>query len=87
MGDFVRLVANTVLGKLDTAPQKTLSRIGQFIRSCRPVFTFDELTGCPQGDDRCGSGRGRKYFERDIRVFRLVRETVLRCHRRISADC
>ncbi len=40
MGDFVRLVANTVLGKLDTAPQKTLSRIGQFIRSCRPVFTF-----------------------------------------------
>ena len=41
---------------------------------------------CPQGDDRCGSGRGRKYFERDIRVFRLVRETVLRCHRRISAD-
>ena len=30
---------------------------------------------------------GRKYFERDIRVFRLVRETVLRCHRRISADC
>ena len=83
MGDFVRLVANTVLGKLDTAPQKTLSRIGQFIRSCRPVFTFDEL----KGDDRCGSGRGRKYFERDIRVFRLVRETVLRCHRRISADC
>ena len=48
MGDFVRLVANTVLGKLDTAPQKTLSRIGQFIRSCRPVFTFDELTGVPK---------------------------------------
>ena len=44
MGDFVRLFANTVLGKLDTAPQKALSRIGQFIRSCRPVFTFDELT-------------------------------------------
>ena len=43
MGDFVRLVANTVLGKLDT-----VSRIGQFIRSCRPVFTFDELTGVPK---------------------------------------
>ena len=27
MGDFVRLFANTVLGKLDTAPQKALSRI------------------------------------------------------------
>lgn len=32
----------------DTAPQKALSRIGQFIRSCRPVFTFDELTRVPK---------------------------------------
>ena len=48
LGDFVRLFANAVLGKLDTAPQKALSRIGQFIRSCRPVFSFDQLTGMPQ---------------------------------------
>lgn len=47
LGDFVRLFANTVLGKLDTVPQKALSRIGKFIRSCRPVFTFDEQTGIP----------------------------------------
>lgn len=48
LGDFIRLFANTVLGQLDTAPQKALSRIGQFIRSCRPIFTFDELTGTPK---------------------------------------
>lgn len=48
LGDFVRLFATTVLGKLDTVPQKALSRIGQFIRSCRPVFTLDELTGAPK---------------------------------------
>lgn len=48
LGDFVRLFANIVLGQLDSAPQKALSRIGQFIRSCRPVFTFDELTGMPK---------------------------------------
>ncbi len=48
LGDFVRLFANTVLGKLDSAPQKALSRISQFIRSCRPVFTFDEITGVPK---------------------------------------
>lgn len=47
-GDFVRLFANTVLGKLDTAPQNALSRIGQFIRSCHPVFTFDKLTALPK---------------------------------------
>ena len=48
IGDFVRLFANTVLGKLDAAPQKALNRISQFIHSCRPVFTFDELTGVPK---------------------------------------
>ena len=48
LGNFVRLFANTVLGKLDSAPQKALSRISQFIRSCRPVFTFDEITGVPK---------------------------------------
>lgn len=48
LGDFIRLFANTVLGKLDNTPQKALNRIGRFIRSCRPVFTFDEMTGVPK---------------------------------------
>lgn len=48
LGDFVRLFANTVLGQLDSVPQKAMSRIRQFIRSCRPVFTFDEFTGIPK---------------------------------------
>lgn len=48
LGDFVRLFAYSVLGKLDSVPQKALNRIGTFIRSCRPVFTFDELTGVPK---------------------------------------
>lgn len=48
LGDFVRLFANTVLGKLDSVPQKAITRIGQFIRSCRPVLTFDEFTGVPK---------------------------------------
>ena len=48
MNDFIRLFANTVLGRLDSVPQKALSRISRFIKSCRPVFTFDELTGMPK---------------------------------------
>ena len=48
LGDFVRLFAGTVLRQLDSAPQKALSRISRFVRSCRPVFTFDELTGAPK---------------------------------------
>jgi AAA+ ATPase superfamily predicted ATPase len=48
LGDFVQLFVHTVLGKLDTIPRKAISRIHQFIRSCRPVFTLDELTGTPK---------------------------------------
>lgn len=48
LGDFVRLFANTVLGQLDSMSQKAINRISQFIRSCRPVFTFDEMTGTPK---------------------------------------
>ena len=48
LGDFIRLFAGTVLGKLDSVPQKALARVGKFIKSCRPVFTFDELTGQPK---------------------------------------
>lgn len=46
--DFVRLFAGTVLGTLDSAPQKAMKRIGQFIKSIRPVFTLDQLTGIPK---------------------------------------
>lgn len=48
LGDFVRLFAATVLGQLDSVPQKALNRVAQFIKSCRPVITFDELTGVPK---------------------------------------
>jgi AAA+ ATPase superfamily predicted ATPase len=48
LGDFVRLLANTVLGALDSAPQKALSRVSKFIRSCRPVLTIDEYSGIPK---------------------------------------
>lgn len=48
LGDFIRLFAGTVLGRLDSVPQKALGRVGKFIKSCRPVFTFDELTGQPK---------------------------------------
>lgn len=48
LGDFIRLFASTVLGRLDSVPQKALARVGKFIKSCRPVFTFDELTGQPK---------------------------------------
>ncbi len=48
LGDFVRLFANTVLGKLDSSLQKALKRISKFIRSCRPTLSLDSATGNPK---------------------------------------
>ena len=47
LSDFIRLLAATVLGKLDSSPQKAVSRVVKFLKSCRPKFTFDEVTGNP----------------------------------------
>jgi len=48
LSEFVQLFASTVLGQLDSAPQKAMTRIGKFIKSFRPVFTIDQLTGMPK---------------------------------------
>ncbi len=44
---FVRLLAKTVLGQLDTLSEAVLNKLTTFFRSCRPVISADELTGMP----------------------------------------
>lgn len=46
--DFTRLLADTVIGKLDSSAQKAMSRVAKFITSWKPMFTFDAITGVPQ---------------------------------------
>ena len=48
LNDFVKLFASAVFGKITSSPQKTISRIGKFIKSFRPVLSFDEFSGAPQ---------------------------------------
>lgn len=48
LSDFIRLFASTIIGGLDTLSQKAMNRIGQFLKSCHPTFSFDEVTGQPQ---------------------------------------
>lgn len=86
LGDFVRLFASTVLGQLDSAPQKALSRISKFVRSSRPVFPFDELTGVPKVTIDVAPAEEENTLK-EIFEYPLVRETVLCCHRRVPADC
>ncbi|MBQ0048010.1 MAG: ATP-binding protein [Prevotellaceae bacterium] len=45
--DFVMLFGKTVLGKVDTIPQKAMSAVNTFLKSCRVMFSVDELSGMP----------------------------------------
>ena len=77
LSDFVRLFANTVLGRLDSAPQKALGRITQFIKSCRPVFSFDELTGAPQVSVDVSPTEERNTLKE---IFDYLRSSEKRCY-------
>ena len=48
LNDFVSLFASEVLGKLDSRPEKLLSKIGSILQGSRPKLTFNELTGSPE---------------------------------------
>ena len=48
LNDFIRLFGSTVLGALDSTPQKAMKRVGKFLRTVRPVFTIDEFTNMPK---------------------------------------
>lgn len=77
LGDFIRLLANTVLGKLDSPPQKALSRVSKFLKSCRPAFTFDELTGVPKVTiDIAPSSEERTLKE----IFEYLQSSERRCY-------
>ena len=77
LGDFIRSFASAVLGTLDSAPQKALSRVSQFLKSCRPSFTFDELTGAPKVTiDIAPSSEGVTLKE----IFDYLQSSEKRCY-------
>lgn len=77
LGDFVKLFANTVLGQLDSVPQKALARVSQFIKSCRPIFTFDEMTGMPKATIELAPASEEATLKE---IFDYLKSTDRRCY-------
>jgi len=46
--DFTLLFAKTILGKLDHFSEAVMKQVATFFNSCRPVFTYNPITGQPQ---------------------------------------
>lgn len=77
LADFVRLLAETVLGSLDSAPQKILARISSFVRSCRPAMTFDEVTGAPKVSLELAAGQEETTLKE---IFAYLGSADKRCY-------
>lgn len=45
--EFVKLLANEILGKMDSFSEKVMTNLSAFFKSCRPVFSMDAYTGNP----------------------------------------
>lgn len=47
ISDFVNYFASTVLGKLESKPEKFIKKVGEIFTSIRPIISFDPNTGAP----------------------------------------
>jgi hypothetical protein len=48
LNDFVKIFAESVLGKIENGVEKAMKQFAAFFKSIRPVFTYDTLTGQPE---------------------------------------
>lgn len=48
LNDFVKIFANSVIGQLDSSPQKVFAKISDFFKSLRPSLSIDEISGKPK---------------------------------------
>lgn len=45
--DLVQMLANVILGSMDSFSDKLMKSLSTFFKSCRPVFSMDPMTGAP----------------------------------------
>ena len=48
LNDFVKIFAESVLGKMESGLEKTIKKFSSFFKSFRPVISYDALTGQPE---------------------------------------
>ena len=47
LNDFIELLANAIIGKLDSTPEKILKKAGSLFKFFKPNISFDAITGQP----------------------------------------
>lgn len=74
---MVGLLAQNIIGQLDTISQKVMRRITTFFASWRPVVSFNEITGMPSVMLDIRQGDGQRTLEQ---IFAYMKQSGKRCY-------
>lgn len=77
LNDFVKLLAESVLGKLDGKLETAIQKFASFFKSFRPTLTFDSLSGQPELSVKIDS-ESTQHSLREI--FSYLQDSGKRCY-------
>lgn len=77
LNDFVRIFAESVLGKIDEGIEKTMKQFVAYFKSFRPVLTYDSLTGTPEVSVKIDPENVNSSLQE---VFAYLKQSNKRCY-------
>jgi hypothetical protein len=77
LNDFVKLFAESVLGKMDDNIEKAMKKFASFFQSVRPTLSYDSLSGKPEISVKIDT----KTADKSLReVFSYLKQSQKRCY-------
>ena len=76
LSDFVQLLAQSIMGQLDSFSQKAFSTFAAFLKSCRLVFSSDPLDGSPKASIEFQPSQAQNTLKE---VFDYLKESGKEC--------
>ncbi len=77
LSDFVKIFAESVLGKVEGGVEKTMKKFASFFKSFRPVLTYDPLSGKPELSVKIEPEREIQSLQE---VFDYLKQSDRRCY-------
>ena len=77
LDQFVKLLAQSILGGLDTPGQAALRKVTELFSNLRPTMTFDSVTGIPAFSVDIAPGEGEVTLRQ---IFDYLRKLEKRCY-------
>jgi hypothetical protein len=77
LNDFVKVFAESVLGKIEGGLEKTMKKFASFFRSFRPVISYDALTGQPELSVKIEQETAGQSLQE---VFAYLKQSNKRCY-------